>query len=327
MRNPLWIVALGLLSLNVRGNLLWADTITFANGGTMEGTVIEETDQKVTIAIDGGTMTFQSSEVASIVRMSSVDVPETLETYGQKLKPMVEEFLSLNEGLVQAIDARDKVGDKLKGMVNGSATPKELGRAFDKYHAGFDALYAKCVTIQRKLGKLTPPAELSKHHGLLLKAVENRKEGFRLLAAYMRNSGDPSKSNDMLFQKASEYGQAAQELYKEAMAYLDSVLDYADVGHYQEEIRNKPDDADSYLNLALSYIEVGRNQEAIEALKEVIRLNPNNAKARYALGLAYLTLGEKDSALEQYRRLKELDPSVAEEFLSYIYKYGMGDSK
>lgn len=72
------IISIVSIALLLSTQHLYADTLRLKNGNVIEGIIVEQGDQTVTVKLDIGTMTFDLSEIESI-NESSLDERKTLE--------------------------------------------------------------------------------------------------------------------------------------------------------------------------------------------------------------------------------------------------------
>lgn len=205
MRKLLLLISVGgtLLS-QAAGQPLSADTVVFSNGGTLEGQVISEDGQQVIIAVDGGNITVQRSEIASIVKEQEHQTPETLQSYGQKMARWMDDFRDTNRAVIETASSLSN------GLISASATVQ----AFEQYQQGFSLL-------KQQLDRLVPPPELTGVHTLLLQATESKVEACRWFEVATQ------RQDDALYEKASSHQKKSKELMEEAVEQFDATLGIA----------------------------------------------------------------------------------------------------
>ncbi len=80
------------------------------------------------------------------------------------------------------------------------------------------------------------------------------------------------------------------------------------IAHYQELVRNKPDNVGGHHNLGGALIQAGRPQDALAPLRRALELQPDNSEVHNNLGVALIQTGQPQDALPPLRRALELQP-------------------
>ena len=136
--------------------------------------------------------------------------------------------------------------------------------------------------------------------------------------------------------QALEYlNQAIRLDPKDALAYNNRGVAYADLGQYQraiedfnQAIRLDPKDALAYSNRGAAYCLLGNIKQAIKDFDRAIELNPLYAHAYCGRGVAYDELGNGKQAIKDYGSAIELDPQDAKAYYSRGLAYGdLGNMK
>ena len=201
MRRVLLFIGVGVALLSQSaGQPLSADTVVFTNGAKLEGEIVREDGEQLTIAVDGGSITVRRSEITSITKTQERQPPETLKSYGQKMARWTEVFTIQNRGVIETASGL------LDGRVNASATVQ----AFEQYQQEFSVL-------KQRLDQLVPPPELEGVHALLLQATDSKTEACRSFRMATE------KHDDALYEEATAHQQKSNELMEQALAQLDSV--------------------------------------------------------------------------------------------------------
>lgn len=113
-----------------------------------------------------------------------------------------------------------------------------------------------------------------------------------------------------------------------AEAYVDRGLDYAELGQfeqairdYDEAIRLNPEYPRAYNNRGTAYTRLGYIERGIEDYDEAIRLNPQFAPAYNNLGNAYSLLGQLERAIEDYNEAIRLNPQFGRAYANRAKAY------
>lgn len=338
----------GFLILKTLTNCSWADTVTFKNGGSLEGEVVEENDQKVTLSLEGGTMTFQRSEVASIQRTSETSVSETTPIpYPQELASVLEEFTSLSDQIkhdnarLSELFQPGQNEEPEETVSKILATGDVEGKLSEEYEARF-------LKLQQQLERLTPPSKWAQFHRLFLAGIRNRKEALRWFAIASRSKNDEQSSK-----QASSYLRKSNQLLKEAFDgfplrgernsvprpaaqettplspaqahanekggggetndKVKTYFDESEVSHKKkrEGDRLKSQEAKEYFSRGVKYHEDGNYEKAIESYKQAIKLNPDSSSACANLGAIYLDKGFNAEAFKWLKQAIQLNPNNA----------------
>ncbi len=84
------------------------------------------------------------------------------------------------------------------------------------------------------------------------------------------------------------------------------------VSHFEEAIREKPDDVNSHMNLGIALTLQKKSGEAIYHFSEAIRLDPNDADAHYNFGVVLAMMGRFEEAVDHYSKALLINPADAE---------------
>jgi len=180
----------------------WADTVIFSNGARLEGQIVKEDAQQVTIAVDGGNITVQRSEIASIVKEEPErPATETLQAYGKKTARWMDDVRDTNRGVIETAS----------GLADGRMSRSVALQAFDQYEQAY-------ASFQQQLDQVVPPAELRGVHALLLEVAGKRIESCRLFRR-ATEQGD-----DTLYHDAAAPIRESTALMEEAVEQFDAAL-------------------------------------------------------------------------------------------------------
>ena len=84
------------------------------------------------------------------------------------------------------------------------------------------------------------------------------------------------------------------------------------VGHFEEAIRLRPQDADAYSRLAYALAKQRRLAEAVQEYEKALRLNPANAELHNDLALTLARQGRAEEAIEHYTEALRLKAGFTE---------------
>ena len=114
----------------------------------------------------------------------------------------------------------------------------------------------------------------------------------------------------LTWQRNQDYNRNTYYNFALALQRADRVQEA--IGHYEQALRIKPDDAEAHYNLGTALESVGKTQEAIAHWQEAIRLRPDYAEPHNNLASALLRSGNVPEAIDHYQQALRIDPDMAE---------------
>ncbi|MFW5640455.1 MAG: tetratricopeptide repeat protein [Thermodesulfobacteriota bacterium] len=75
-----------------------------------------------------------------------------------------------------------------------------------------------------------------------------------------------------------------------------------------EEIRQRPDNAEAWIRLGNLYFDTGRYNEAVNAYERAVELDPNNPDVWTDLGVMYRRTNQPEKAVDVFGKAVALDP-------------------
>ncbi|MGO9244983.1 MAG: tetratricopeptide repeat protein [Verrucomicrobiia bacterium] len=83
------------------------------------------------------------------------------------------------------------------------------------------------------------------------------------------------------------------------------------IGHFEQAVQIKPDDAEAYSNLGNALEQAGQMGEAIPHYEHALRIRPDLAEAHNNLASALYRAGQREEAIAQYEQSLRLKPDFA----------------
>ena len=83
------------------------------------------------------------------------------------------------------------------------------------------------------------------------------------------------------------------------------------IGHFEQAVQIKPDDAEAYSNLGNALEQAGQMEEAIPHYEHALRIRPDLAEAHNNLASALYRAGQREEAIAQYEQSLRLKPDFA----------------
>jgi predicted Zn-dependent protease len=87
---------------------------------------------------------------------------------------------------------------------------------------------------------------------------------------------------------------------------LDETATDANLRHFQESLKDDPDDVDALYGLAVTYEKLGMTRESLEAFGKALRIVPDDPDILRDMGIAFFKLGRLKEAAGPLRRAAEL---------------------
>ena len=83
------------------------------------------------------------------------------------------------------------------------------------------------------------------------------------------------------------------------------------IGHFEQALRIKPDDADAHNNLGAALYQTGKSDEAMTQYRQALRINPEYAEAHCTLGIALQQTGKIEEAIGHFEQALRIKPDLA----------------
>ena len=80
------------------------------------------------------------------------------------------------------------------------------------------------------------------------------------------------------------------------------------IGHFEQELRIRPDVAETHYNLGLALEKAGRTQEAVDHYKQTLQISPDYPEAHVSLGNALLRAGKNQEAIGHFEQALRIRP-------------------
>ncbi len=147
-------------------------------------------------------------------------------------------------------------------------------------------------------------------------AIEQRKEGFRLLSdAYKLSLPEKYKQAQGLFDQALEIN-AGDGISYSAKALISLWLNNPDeaLRLAREGVKLSPKDEITSVNLGYIYLQLNLVDAAITEYKRLISINPSTWRSFYNLGCAYTAQNKFAEAALAFRKAKRIDPKFTPAF-------------
>ena len=239
--------------------LLFAETITLKSGKTIEGKIIEETDQYIKIDVEGQPIYYERKYIASPVeeKGSSQEIP------------LITDDEYLKEALRWGSEGRfEKAQDLIKKglLLNpNNHNLREVQKLIDELRSGI----------------------IQENYAL------HMFKGSRYLMEHQ------FKESILEFKSALEINPHPDLFYYLGVCYYSLHEYAQAIDYLKKAAAEIKDDNEIYYNLGISHYALRQYPQAVEYLKKALAINPQDADSYGVLGTCHLILGQKQLAKEE----------------------------
>ncbi|MDD4954622.1 MAG: tetratricopeptide repeat protein [Candidatus Omnitrophica bacterium] len=256
---------------------VYAETIVFKTGKTVEGKIVERNDKAIKVDIIGIPVTYYLNDIESIDGNKIMPVEQTKPLEVKKEPPPVKEKINFEPFPQKKTISLGEVKEAQEDFQKGTGYFKE--KKYDEAIAEFE----KALKID--------PEFAEGYYGL----------GY---AYCYKNQCDAALP---YFEKAIELSPNYADAIN-GLGYAYGNLGNYDKGieYYLKTLKIKENNLDALNGLGYAYSSIGKYQEGINYFKKAIKVNPEYAPAYSGLGIVYYSLTQFLDAKENFLKAREL---------------------
>jgi len=254
---------------------IFAETILLKSGKTIEGKIVERTNESIKIDIEGIPITYYFNDIESIDG-KSIQTPQKDKVLQNKVMTSSKVNAALDRG--DTIGREEVLSDeRLVLLLNNGLNYTKTGR------------YQEAISEYQKALEIDP----------------NSISAYLNMGASYRYLGDSQKAIDCFQKILTIDPKEVNALNNLAVVYVELKKYDEAIAYFKKALEIKPDSALLCEGLGLVYVNLNQYKEASEWFTKAIQNDPKDGGLYYDLGLTYLYLKDYDQAKKNLLMAKE----------------------
>ncbi len=247
---------------------IYADVIHFKSGRKMEGKIIEETKDKITLKTDYATLTFDRDGIASIERKKKKP---------KKEQPILDRLISLN--------FTDAPMSAIFGFLS-HIIQRDVRYDGDIEKLGVITIRTQDISIKEALDKIA------------------RQKGLKY---EIKKNSIIFTEKEVIEEAIEEKGEASEHVHR-GFQYAIANKDKEAIQEYEKAIQIDPTYAPAYHGIGTVHFFNSDYEKAFPYYQKALEYNPDYGPSHKFLGLIYVDRKKYDEAIEEYHKAIKARP-------------------